>query len=88
MRNFLYRNIIWKITALSTIMIIITAQKAIYENYKVFRVTPITIKQMILLRQLTQFRDRVSTLFRYMCKHQKSVHFFCLRKISVIQIHQ
>lgn len=52
----------WKLTVLSTIVIIITAQKATYNNYKVFRITPTTQKHIILLRELTKFHDRVSKL--------------------------
>ncbi|XP_011056064.1 PREDICTED: zinc carboxypeptidase-like [Acromyrmex echinatior] len=48
----------WKLTVLSTIVIIITAQKATYDNYKVFRITPTTQKHITLLRKLTKFHDR------------------------------
>ncbi|KAG5343652.1 CBPA1 carboxypeptidase, partial [Acromyrmex heyeri] len=58
LKIFLYRDIMWKLTVLSTIVIIITAQKATYDNYKVFRITPTTQKHITLLRELTKFRDR------------------------------
>ncbi|XP_018337843.1 PREDICTED: uncharacterized protein LOC108745920 [Trachymyrmex septentrionalis] len=48
----IYRDIMWKLTVLSTIVIIITAQKATYDNYKVFRITPTTQKHITLLREL------------------------------------
>jgi len=52
----------WKLTVLSTIVIIITAQKATYDNYKIFRITPTTQKHITLLHELTQFHDRVRLL--------------------------
>lgn len=67
------------VTALS-IVIMITAQKATYENYKVFRLTPTTIKHISLLHQLAKFHDRVSTLFKYMCKHQNQYNCSSLRR--------
>jgi len=55
----------WKIIVLFTIVITVIAQKATYENYKVFRIIPTTEKQLKLIRKLRQFHDRVSRPIRY-----------------------
>jgi len=47
------------------IVIMVIAQKATYENYKVFRITPTTEKQLKLIHKLRQFRDRVSRSIKY-----------------------
>lgn len=55
---------------LSTIVMII-AQKASYENYKVFRITPTTEKQIRLVRQFGKFHDKVSKPLTYKYEYKR-----------------
>ncbi|XP_012529192.3 zinc carboxypeptidase [Monomorium pharaonis] len=50
----------WKITVLCAIVSLAAAQKALYNNYKVFRITPITEKQVEILHELENINDGFS----------------------------
>lgn len=58
----------WKVILLCAFVgLSAVEQKASFENYKVFRIVPVTEKQVQLLRQLEDITDGVSG--RFNCKY-------------------
>lgn len=53
----------WKVIVLCTILGLAIAQKARFNNYKVFRIIPNTEAQVEILRQLEEVPDGVSKSF-------------------------
>lgn len=58
-----YGTIMWKIIALFLLVSLAAAEKASYENYKVFRIIPATVDQVETLRALEEIPDGVSKDF-------------------------
>lgn len=50
----------WKLIILCMVSLVV-AEKATFENYKVFKIATTTQKQADLLKQLTEISDGVST---------------------------
>lgn len=55
----------WKIIVLCAIVGLAAAQKAVYNNYKVFRMIPTTKTQLEILQELENGYDGVSKFFIY-----------------------
>lgn len=66
----------WKVIVLCAILGLTAAQKATFENYKVFRVTPITEEQLEILRQLENVHNEVSRIFNRKYRFRKSRNVF------------
>lgn len=62
MGKFLYRVMMWSIIALNMI-VSLTAQKATFDNYKVFSIVPTKEEQIEQLYQMIQIHDGVSRSF-------------------------
>lgn len=56
----LHRVIMWKVIVLCAIVSLAAAQKAVFNNYKVFKLIPTTETQLEILRQLENGYDGVS----------------------------
>lgn len=63
MGKFLYRVMMWSIIALNMIVSLTIAQKATFDNYKVFSIVPTTEEQIEQLYQMIQIHDGVSRSF-------------------------
>jgi ammonia channel protein AmtB len=59
---FLKEKMLFKIILL-TLVAFASAEKATFENYKVFRITPSTIEQLELLKQIEDVSKGVSKHF-------------------------
>lgn len=57
-----------KIIVLCTILCLVAAQKATFNNYKVFRIIPTTETQVNKLQQLEAIPDGVSRFFQVQIK--------------------
>lgn len=54
----------WKIIVLCVIVGLAAAEKAIYSNYKVFRINPTTEAQLKYLKELENLYNGVSKFFK------------------------
>lgn len=75
----------WKIIVLCAIVGLAAAQKAVYNNYKVFRMIPTTKTQLEILQQLENGYDGVSKfLLNYILQIQvqiKNIYMELLIKV-------
>ncbi|KYN42302.1 Zinc carboxypeptidase A 1, partial [Trachymyrmex septentrionalis] len=55
--SILYRIVMWKIIVLCAIVSLAAGQKALYDNYKVFRMIPTTKTQLEILHEMENIND-------------------------------
>lgn len=70
----------WKIIVLCAIVGLADAQKAIYNNYKVFRIIPTTKTHLENLQELENVYDGVSKFFKAtdtLCEYESRIPIQC-----------
>jgi len=67
--------IMWKIIILYTIVGLVSAEQATFDNYKVFKIATTTQMQVKLLNQLAEIPDGVSKFLSIKTSKHKLIYF-------------